>query len=286
MTMLEEKPEIVIAPSKGWARIDFKDLFDHRDLIFLMVGRDFAAKYRQTILGPAWFVIQPLLTTIVFTVIFGNVAKISTDGTPKFLFYLSGLLGWGYFSGVLNHTGNIFVTQKGLMTKVYFPRLVLPLTASLSQLIALSIQIATFLGFYTYYLFFTAWGDEIRLNWVILLFPLMILQAGVLGLGVGFITSAASAKYRDLNFLLSFLVQIWMYATPIIYPFSKIPEKYQLWMALNPMTTIVETIKYGFLGVGGVSMANFLISLTVSLAVFFFGAAIFKRTERRFVDTV
>ena len=285
-TLIEEKTEIVIAPSTGWAKIDFKGLIAYRDLITLMVGRDFAAKYRQTILGPAWFIIQPLLTTVVFTVIFGKVAGISTDGTPKFLFYLCGLLGWGYFAGVLNHSGNTFVVHKGLMTKVYFPRMVLPLTASLSQLIALSIQIATFLGFYFYYLFFTAWGETVQFNWMVLLFPLLILQAGITGLGVGFLTSAASAKYRDLNFLLGFLVQIWMYSTPIIYPFSKIPENYQMWMALNPLTTIVETIKYGFLGVGGVPPMNYVISVVVSIVLFIVGAAVFKRTERRFVDTV
>jgi len=285
-TLVAEKPPIVIAPSKGWAKLDLKGLIGYRDLITLMVARDFAAKYRQTILGPAWFVIQPLLTTLVFTVIFGKVAGISTDGTPKFLFYLCGLLGWGYFAGVLAHTGNIFVVHKGLMTKVYFPRMVLPLTASLSQLIALSIQIATFLGFYIYYIFFTSWGDIVRINWVALFFPLVIIQGGITGLGVGFLTSAASAKYRDLNFLLSFLVQIWMYATPVIYPFSKIPEKYQTLMALNPMTTIVETIKLGFLGVGGVPPVNYLISAAVSIVVFLLGAAVFKRTERRFVDTV
>lgn len=284
--MLENKTEILIVPSVGWAKIDFKGLIAYRDLITLMVARDFAAKYRQTILGPAWFVIQPLLTTLVFTVIFGNVAGISTDETPKFIFYLCGLLGWGYFSGVLNHTGNTFVVHKGLMTKVYFPRMVLPLTAALSQLIALSIQIVTFLGFYVYFLYFTPWGDVSRLNWVALLFPLLIVQAGITALGIGFLTSAASAKYRDLNFLLSFLVQIWMYATPIIYPFSKIPEKYQMLMALNPLTTIVETIKVGFLGVGGVPPMNYVISLGVSIVVFVIGAAVFKRTERRFVDTV
>ena len=269
--MVQEKTETVIAPSTGWAKIDFKGLIAYRDLITLMVGRDFAAKYRQTILGPAWFVIQPLLTTLVFTIIFGNVAGISTDGTPKFIFYLCGLLGWGYFEGVLNHTGNTFVIHKGLMTKVYFPRLVLPLTASMSQLIALSIQIVTFLGFYCYFIYFNSWGEVSRLNWVALFFPLMVIQAGITGLGFGFITSSASAKYRDLNFLLSFLVKIWMYATPIIYPFSKIPDKYQIWMALNPMTTVVETIKFGFLGVGGVPVINYVISAAVSISVFFFG---------------
>lgn len=284
--MVEEKKEIIIAPSKGWAKIDFGELAGYRDLITLMVSRDFVAKYRQTILGPAWFVIQPLLTTLVFTIIFGNVAGISTDGTPKFIFYLCGLLGWGYFEGVLNHTGNTFVVHKGIMTKVYFPRLVLPLTAAMSQLIALGIQIATFLGFYLYFLYFSSWGDLPRLNWMALLFPLMIIQAGFTGLGFGFVTSSASAKYRDLNFLLSFLVKIWMYATPIIYPFSKIPEKYQIWMALNPMTTVVETIKFGFLGVGGVPPINFAISAAVTVGVFFAGAAVYRRTERRFVDTV
>jgi lipopolysaccharide transport system permease protein len=284
--MVEERAEIVIAPSTGWAKIDLKGLANYRDLMTLMVARDFAAKYRQTILGPAWFVVQPLLTTIVFTVIFGNFAKISTDGTPPFLFYLCGLLGWNYFAGVLNHTGNTFVVHKGLMTKVYFPRMVLPLTASISQLLALSIQITTFLGFYLYFYFFTSAGEVMNPNWALAIFPLMILQAGVTGLGVGFITSSVSAKYRDLNFLLSFLVQIWMYASPIIWPFSKIPEKYQTLAALNPATTFVETIKYGFLGVGGVPPLNFAISIAVSIGVFFAGAAIFRRTERRFVDTV
>ena len=284
--MTNTKAEIVIAPSTGWAKLDFKGLLKYKDLIILMVGRDFAAKYRQTILGPAWFIIQPLLTTLVFTVIFGNVAGIPTDGTPKFLFYLSGLLGWGYFAGVLTHTGNTFVAHKGLMTKVYFPRMVLPLTALLSQLIALSIQIATFLGFYVYFLLFTEWGETVRLNWMALLFPVLILQAGITALGVGCLTSAASAKYRDLNFLLSFLVQIWMYATPIIYPFSKIPERFQIWMALNPLSTIVESIKYGFLGVGGVPPINWLISGAVTISVFLIGAAVFRRTERLFVDTV
>ena len=284
--MAESKTEIIIEPSKGWVKLDFRELASYRDLLTLIVARDFVAKYRQTILGPAWFVIQPLVTTVVFTVIFGNVAGVSTDGSPKFLFYLCGLLGWGYFEGVLNHTGSTFVLHKGIMTKVYFPRLVLPLATAISQSIALSIQLVTFLAFYFYFLLFNSWGDTPRLNWMVLLFPLMIVQAGVAGLGFGFITSSASAKYRDLNFLLSFIVRIWMYATPIIYPYSKIPEKYGIWMALNPMSTVVETIKRGFLGTQGVPLANYVVSAAVTLVVFFGGAALFRRTERRFADTV
>jgi lipopolysaccharide transport system permease protein len=215
-------------------RPDLAEIWRYRDLLFLLVHRDFVSNYKQTVLGPLWFIIQPLLTTIVFTIIFGKVAKIPTDGMPPMLFYLAGLLGWNFFSRTLSSTSSTLTSNLGLFGKVYFPRLVVPLAAVVSSFIALAIQLVTLLAFWCYFKFFTSAGPSIQPGWDLLLFPLIVLQISALGLGVGLWLSALTAKYRDLAFLTGTLVQLWMYATPIIYPVSQIPEKWRWVSSLNP----------------------------------------------------
>ena len=278
--------EIVIQPNRNWFRIDWQGLLHYRDLLFLLVRRDFVSKYKQTILGPAWFVIQPLLMSLVFTVIFGKVAKIPTDGLPPMLFYLCGLLSWRYFASCLNATSVTFITNANLFGKVYFPRLVVPLSTIISNLLAFAIQLVMFLGFYFYFKYFTSAGVSIKPNLFIFTLPLLLLQTAAISLGVGLWMSALTAKYRDLQFLMNFLAQLWMYATPIIYPISMVPGKWRFLIAFNPMASIVESFKYAFFGTGTVSPNYLLISIFITIITLLTGILVFKRTERTFIDTV
>jgi lipopolysaccharide transport system permease protein len=281
-----QKFEIHIHRRTGLFAFDLAELNRYRDLLILLLYRDFSSRFKQTILGPAWFVIQPLLTTVVFTVIFGRVAKMPTDGLPPLLFYLAGLLGWNYHATVLQATGNTFQTNANLFGKVYFPRLIVPLAATISQLIGWAIQFATFLVFFFYYFFFTSFGEQLSLSWTMLLFPLLIVQAGMIGLGSGFWLSALTAKYRDLQHLQTFLVQTWMYITPLVYPLSMIPDKWRWVAILNPMTMVIEGIKSCMLGSGSFTLSYYLISLGTTLVLFISGLTIFEKVERTFVDTV
>ena len=285
-TTKQDSFEIVIQPNRSWFYIDWRGLSYYRDLLFFLVRRDFISKYKQTILGPLWFIIQPLLMTLVFTVIFGKVARIPTDGLPPMLFYLCGLLAWRYFASCLNTTSTTFVANAGLFGKVYFPRLIVPFSVIISNLLAFAIQLVTFLGFYIYFKYFTQAGMNIQLNLFILVLPLLLLQTAAISLGVGLWLSALTAKYRDLQFLMGFLTQLWMYATPIIYPMSMIPEKWRVFAALNPMAPIVEMFKYAFLGAGTIKPSYLLISAAITIFVLFSGILIFNRTERTFIDTV
>jgi len=278
--------ELVIRPTRGWLHLDLPAVWRYRDLLFILVHRDFVAKYKQTILGPAWFILQPLLMTFVFTIIFGTVANIPTDGIPPTLFYLVGLLGWNYFAQIFQSTSGTLVANAGLFGKVYFPRLVVPLSAVISNLIAFALQLATLLCVWAYYKTFTSAGATFGFSRAIVWLPLLLLQIGALSLGVGLWLSAMTAKYRDFTFLSSFILQLWMYATPVIYPLSQIPERWRWLAVLNPVTMPVETIKYMFLGRGLVNSAYYAVSCGVALVLLLSGVALFNKVEKTFVDTV
>ncbi len=274
---------MVISNRSGWLDINLRELWRYRDLILLFVRRDFVAIYKQTILGPLWFVLQPLFSTIVFTVVFGKIAKIPTDGLPAPLFYMAGIVGWNYFANCFSATSNTFVTNAGIFGKVYFPRLAVPISVVITNLMTFAIQ---FLVFIAFLFFFYLKGSSIKPNLFILFTPYLILQMGILGLGFGILISSLTTKYRDLSFVVSFGVQLWMYATPIVYPMSQIPERWQWFFALNPMAAIIEAFRYAFLGAGAIKPLFLGISLAVTLAVLGVGIVLFRRIEKTFMDTV
>jgi len=275
--------DLIITPRKKWWDLQLRDVWHYRDLIGLFVRRDFVSRYKQTILGPLWFIIQPLLTSIVFTVIFGNIARLPTDGLPQMLFYMSGNILWSYFSTCLTSTSTTFTANAHLFGKVYFPRLVMPVSIVISDLITFAIQFVFFLA---YLLFFYLRGSAVGLTtWAFALPLLLVLMAG-LGLGFGIIISSLTTKYRDLQYLVSFGVGLWMYATPVIYPVSSIPEKWR-WVAnVNPVTPIIETFRKGFLGAGDASWTRLAYSFGFMLVVLLIGVVIFNRVEKTFIDTV
>ena len=275
---------MIIRPQRKWLDLRFDELWHSRDLIALFVWRDFVSVYKQTILGPLWYLVQPLLTSIIFTVVFGNIAKLPTDGLPEFLFYMSGTVVWSYFAECLNKTSNTFVQNANLFGKVYFPRMAVPVSILISNLMTFLIQFALFLFFVLY---FVSRGTPIHFNWLwVLLSPLLILMMAGLGLGFGIIISSLTTKYRDLRFLVTFGVQLLMYATPVIYPVSSIPSRFQWIILVNPMTSIVEAFRYAFLGAGTVGVNHLLYSFGFTLAVVFLGSLIFNRVEQNFLDTV
>lgn len=278
--------EVVIRPTRGWFRLNLADVWRYRDLLGLLVHRDFVAKYKQTVLGPLWFVIQPLLMTVVFTIIFGKVARIPTDGVPPMLFYLCGLLGWNYFATTFQTTSGTLTGNANLFGKVYFPRLVVPLSTVISGFIAFGIQLATFLAFWTYFKMFTDTGDVLGLGWSVLWLPCVMLQIAMLSLGVGLWLTSLTAKYRDFTFVSALIIQIWMYATPVIYPLSQIPEQWRWVAVINPMTMPVEAIKRIFLGQGVVDPAYFVLSTAITLLLLLSGIVVFNKVEKTFVDTV
>lgn len=260
-----------------------KEVWRYRDLLLLLVKRDFVATYKQTILGPIWFFLQPVLTTLTFTFIFGRIAGLSTDGVPMMLFYMAGITLWNYFAECLNRTATVFRDNAQVFGKVYFPRLVMPLSIVVSNLVKLAIQFFLFLCFWGYYYFTT---EAVHPNSAILLTPVLILIMGGLGLGFGMIISAMTTKYRDLVFLLSFGVQLLMYATPVIYPMSQIGPKYRWLIMANPMSSIIETFRYGFTGSGTLSYQGLGYSALFAVFAVILGAVIFNRVERSFMDTV
>ncbi len=280
--------ERVIRARGAWLRVDLARLFHYRDLLWILVRRDFVARYQQTILGPAWFVLQPLLMTAVFWAVFARGLRTGTDGVPPFLFYLCGMLVWGYFSAVLNGTSNTFGANAAMFGKVYFPRVIVPAAAAISNLIALAVQVATFLIVYIGHLVLApAARAAIQPDWVALsLLPLLLAQTALFALGAGLLLSALSAKYRDLQHAIPLVVQLWLFATPIIYPLSQLGPKAQWFAALNPLTTIVETFRLGFFGVGTVAPGPVGFSVGVTLVVLLAGFAAFQQVERTVVDTV
>lgn len=279
-------PELVIRPGGDWFDLDLADIWRHRDLLVILVEREFISKYRQTILGPAWFVLQPLLMTLVFAVIFNGVAHIPTDGAPPMLFYLAGLLGWNYFAQTFQTTASTFVANAGLFGKVYFPRLVVPLSTVIANFLAFGLQLATLIAVWAYFKFLTPAGGHFGLDPSLVWFPAIVLQLAALSLGAGLWLSALTTKYRDLNFLIPFLIQIWLFATPVIYPLSRVPERWRWVAALNPMSVPTEAMKRMLLGVGGVTAPFVAISAGVTLVLLLSGLALFSRVEKTFVDTI
>ena len=273
----------IITPGANSINSQFKNLWKYRDLALMLVKRDFILYYKQTILGPAWFVLQPLLTVIVFTFVFGKMAKISTDGLPHILFYLSGITCWNYFADSFKQISGMFIENQSIYNKVYFTRLVIPVSIVLSNLFKLGIYLVLFGAFYLYY-FFNAY--QIRPNISLLLLPLLILNMAILAMGTGIFVASLTYKYRDLKFLLNFGVQLLMYMTPIIYPLSATPEKYRFFFLLNPMTIIIETFKYGFLGRGGFSVLRLVCGITTTAIIFCISLVLFTRTEKNFIDTI
>lgn len=284
MITQREDWDLIIRPRGRWFDLHLADLWRYRDLVMLFVRRDFVAQFKQTILGPAWFVIQPLLTTVVFTVVFGNIANLSTDSLPKVLFYLSGNVVWMYFAGVLTATSNTFVGNAHLFGKVYFPRLAVPLSISISNLLKFGLQIIFFLGFWVY---FAIIGADIRFTSAALLFPLLVLIMAGQALGLGIIFSSLTTKYRDLRFLLDFGVRLAMYATPVIFPLSSITGgRLRLVLLANPMTPIIEIFRLGFLGEGTLHWGWLAYSAGFAVLAMLGGIVIFNRVERTFMDTV
>ena len=279
------RPTTVIQPAQSWLSIDWGEIWAYRDLLLLLVRRDFVARYKQSVLGPLWFVLQPLIMTLVFTVIFGRIAQIPSDGVPHTLFYLCGLLGWNFFAQTLNGTSMTFTANAHIFQKIYFPRLVVPFAVSVSAIFTFLIQFVLFLIIYAGFKFFSDAGDTFGMTWRVALVPVLLLQSGLLALGVGLWMSALTAKYRDLTHLNQFIIQIWLYLT-IIIPVSSVPPKYLWFVMLNPMTPVIEMYKMAFLGKGTVEPTFYLLSIAVSLAVVFSGMLLFQRTGRTFADTV
>ncbi len=281
--MQDQQWDMIIKPKTGWFDIDLHELWRYRDLIGMFVKRDFVTLYKQTILGPLWFIIQPLFTTLVFTIIFGKVAKIPTDNIPPFLFYMSGNVAWGYFATCLGRTSDTFNANAGIFGKVYFPRLAVPLATIVSGLLQFAIQFILFLGFYFY---FIVEGAPILPKWWIACLPILLLQMALLGLGMGILISSMTTKYKDLRYAMSFLTQLWMYATPIVYPLTLVPDWLRPWYVLNPMVSLVESFRYAFLGSGAILWSDVVISWLVTLLILFGGIILFSRVEKTFMDTV
>jgi len=278
---------IVIRADPPWFHIPWRELYRYRDLLFLLVRRNFVATYKQTVLGPFWYVLRPLLTSVINTVIFGYVAGLSTDGTPKFIFYLCGQLGWRYFASCVAATQQTYLGNAGLFAKVYFPRLIVPLSALVTNLVALLIQAATFFGFWWYFREFHPEGSVLRIRVELLpLLPLMVVQTGMAGLGVGLWMSSLTVKYRDFLHVSQWLLSVWMYATPVIYPLSMVPLKWRWLSYLNPMTGVVELHRYVLLGRGTVVPEYQMLSVVTAALFLFSGLLVFNRTGRTFVDTV
>ena len=278
-----ESWDVVIKPVHGWFNINLKEIFQYWDLILLFVRRDFVVFYKQTILGPLWYIIQPLVNSVIFTIIFSKVAKIPTDGIPPFLFYMAGTLTWGYFAACLTQTSNTFVTNREIFGKVFFPRMTVPIAIVITGLFQFIIQFVIFLGFLLYY-----WSQGAQVGPTIMVFtlPLILLQMAILGLGMGILISSLVTQYRDLAFAMSFAVQIWMYITPVVYPLTQVPEQYRIFYVLNPMVSIVESFRGAFLGVSTIEPNHILISIMVTLGIFFTGVVLFSRIEKTFMDTV
>lgn len=282
----EEDWDMVISPANNLLDLKLKEVWQYRDLLMLLVKRDFVSFYKQTILGPLWFFIQPIFTTIIFTFIFGNLAGISTDGLPQPLFYMAGITSWNYFADCLNKTSTVFKDNAGIFGKVYFPRLIMPLSIVVSNLIRFAVQMLLFVIMIVYYL---AIGKDFGPNWYILLFPLMVVLMACLGLGLGLIISAMTTKYRDLAFLVTFGVQLLMYATTVIYPLSVAVAKYPeyAWIIeYNPMTPIIEAFRYGFLGKGSFSWTGIGWCTGITVLITLLGVVVFNKVEKNFVDTV
>ena len=278
--------DIIITNKSNLLSIDLGEVWHYRDLLMMYVKRDIVTFYKQTILGPLWFVIQPLFTTIMFMFVFGGIAGISTDGIPQAVFYLAGLVCWNYFQDCLSKCSDTFNANQAIFGKVYFPRLVVPLSIVISNLIKMAIQFALFIIVYFYYF---ATGIDFHPNLGLILVPMLIILLGCLGLGFGMIISSMTTKYRDLRFLITFGVQLWMYATPVIYPLSVMKETYPkyIWVLVaNPLTAILETFKFAFTGVGEFNWIYLGYSILCTFIILTLGIVIFNRVQRNFMDVI
>lgn len=273
----------VIRPKNKLFQVDFREIWQYRDLLELFIKRDIVTQYKQTVLGPAWYFIQPALTTVMYMVVFGGIAKISTDGLPQPMFYLAGIVCWQYFADCLTKTSATFTTNQNIFGKVYFPRLIVPLATISSNLVRMGIQFLLFLAVYIYFLILKV---DVAPNIYALLIPGLIIMLAGLALGFGIIISSMTTKYRDLFILFTFLVQLWMYATPVIYPLSTMPPKMQRIMSINPLTSIIEAFKYGAMGVGTFSWAGLAYSFIFMIILLGIGVVVFNKVQRSFMDTV
>lgn len=290
MTSREDgrKWDVVIRPRNGWFDIDFREILRYRDLILLLVKRNITVLYKQTVLGPAWILIQAVLNSLVFTVVFGGIASLPTDGMPQFLFYMAGNIVWAYFSNALKQTSGTFIANSNLFGKVYFPRLVMPLSVVLSKLFNFFVQFALFAVFLVYYA--VQPNSPVQPNWGLIAFsPLVLVQVGMLGMGIGIIISSLTTRYRDLSLMVNLCVSLWMYATPIAYPASMVAQNYPdlMWLyMLNPVTPIVEYFRAAFLGVEAVGFSYMPVSVGMTLVLFAVGIVMFSRIDKTFMDTV
>lgn len=281
---MEKEWTMIIRPQEKLWKVSPGEIWAYRDLIELFVKRNIVVQYKQTILGPLWYLIQPILTVIMNMVVFGGIANMSTDGVPQALFYLAGNVCWFYFSDCLNQTSSTFVANQGMFGKVYFPRMVVPISTVLSNLLRFGIQVGLFVAFWLYYF---ATGSDISLNWAILLVPVLVFMLAGLGLGFGILISSFTTKYRDLTILFTFVVQLWMYATPIVYPISMVTnEKLRTIIMLNPMTSIIEAFKYATLGQGYFSWSALGYSFAFMMILLVWGIVVFNKVQRSFMDTV
>ncbi|MGL2964090.1 ABC transporter permease [Flavobacterium sp. RSB2_4_14] len=274
--------DLVIKGHTSLFDLRLKEVWHYRDLLFLFVKRDFVTVYKQTILGPLWFFIQPLLTTITFTIIFGNIAQLSTDGAPKIIFYMAGITLWSYFSNCLTSVAGVFNANASIFGKVYFPRLIMPLTVVISNLMKFGVQFLLFVCFVTYFVL----NGQIHPNLYILILPLIIFLMALFAMGIGLILTAMTAKYKDLNQLISFGIQLFMYVTPVIYPSSSVPENYQWLVALNPLVPLFDYMRYAFLGIGAFSFFVLLYPVVFSFVILAFGVLVFNKAQKTFIDTV
>lgn len=282
--MTEEKqPSYFINSKQSVFSLNLKEVWDYRDLLLMLVKKDFITFYKQTVLGPLWFIIQPLLTTGIYIILFGNIAKLSTDGVPQVLFYLSGITVWNYFSESLTKTSSVFTSNAGMFGKVYFPRLIMPLAIVTSSLMKFAVQFGIFIIVLLYFVIFT---NEVQPNIWILFTPVLILLMALFALGMGMIFSSMTTKYKDLTFLLTFGVQLFMYITPVVYPISALPEKYRFFVYMNPLSSIFECFRYAFLGSGSFDVMNILWSSLFILFIVILGTVIFNKVEKSFMDTV
>jgi lipopolysaccharide transport system permease protein len=272
----------VIESKHSLLDVNLKEIWNHRDLLVLFIKRDFITVYKQTILGPLWFFIQPLLTTITFTIIFGNIAQISTDGAPKVVFYMAGITLWNYFSSCLSSVSSVFNANAGIFGKVYFPRLIMPLTIVVSNLLKFGVQFLLFIAFVLYFVF----QDLIAPNLYILLTPIIILLMAVIAMGIGLILSSMTTKYKDLSQLITFGVSLLMYATPVIYPSSSVPESYAWVVNLNPLVALFDYMRYAYLGIGSFSVSSLLYPSIFAVVILALGVLVFNKTQKTFMDTI
>lgn len=276
--------DLTIEPQNSLFKLNLKDVWRYRDLLGLLVKRDFTSFYKQTILGPLWFFIQPLFTTITFVFIFGNLAGLSTDGLPQPLFYMTGVVAWNYFAECVTKTSTVFKDNANIFGKVYFPRLIMPLSIVASNLVKLAVQFVMLIILFVYFIVTQNYSPNLSIYTLLIPFYLLIMAA--LGLGLGMIISAMTTKYRDLSFLVTFGIQLFMYATPVIYPLSSAPEKYRWLIELNPMTNIIEGMRFSLLGTGAFSFQSLSYTIISTSVILISGTLIFNKVEKSFVDTV